>query len=793
MRNTCSTLIRKLRIYRSRQLKFDFIAAIVVFLVAIPLCLGIALASGAPLFSGILSGVVGGVVVGILSGSQVSVSGPAAGMAAVVLAAIAQLGDFNTFLLALVLAGFLQIIVGSLRAGFIVEYVPSNVVQGLLCAIGILLILKQLPLAFTLASDLKELQEHLFDATEGLTIPPLYQFSSHINGGAAIISCISFAILFFFEKTKIKILQGIPASIIVVIAGIVINEVFIISHSSFVQNNPHLVYIPKHEGFIDFLAQLQFPNWHALSNAKVYLYALIIAIVASLESLLNIKAAEKLDKKRRSCSKDQELIAQGLGNFAVGCIGGIPITSVIVRTSVNIQAGAKTKLAAIFHGFLLLFAVLLIPSWLNKIPISSLAAILIFTGYKLTKPAIYSSIYQQGLDRFIPFIATVISIVIFNLLAGIIIGLGISLFYILKTNSQARLDIIKEIYPTGATNRLVLPQQITFLNKASLVAELNSIPPNSQLIIDARYSHYIDKEIVELIKEFHEELAPHKEIALNLIGFKDHYDIHNYIDFINVTTYGVQTTLTPLEVLTILHEGNQRFLNDTRIHRSLKIDIQFTANTQHPMAVVLGCIDSRVPVETVFDMSFGDLFCIRVAGNVINDDVLASIEYACHVVGAKLIIVLGHTRCGAIQAACDNVEQGHITQLLAKIKPAIEANAHCSHSQEQSDDSLIRVTSLNIANSLQHIYRQSSILQTMIDDDSIAMLGAIYHVESGKVTFTDHRQDFHTLNHNNDSLHLAVKIHNLLSQARLLPSKDDLKPVENSPPPSDPRTIGNLA
>ena len=355
-----------------------------------------------------------------------------------------------------------------------------------------------------------------------------------------------------------------------------------------------------------------------------------------------------------------------------------------------------------------------------------------YAGYKLTNPSIYINIYRQGMDRFIPFIVTIISIVILNILAGILIGLLIGLFFILRSNSNARLDIIKEIYPNGVTNRLILPQQTTFLNKASLVAELESIPKKSQLIIDARYSDYIDKEIIEFINEFQKEQAPHKHISLNLIGFKEQYNIHNYIDFINVTTYDVQAVLTPKQVLQVLKEGNQRFLNDTRIHRSLKIDIQ------HPIAVVLGCIDSRVPVETIFDMSFGDLFCIRVAGNVVNDDVLASIEYACHVVGAKLIVVLGHTRCGAIQAACDGVEQGHITQLLAKIQPAIAAETETKHNRRGNNIEFVHnVTELNIAHTLQNIYQRSDILRTMTNENNIGLVGAVYDVNAGEVLFKD--------------------------------------------------------
>lgn len=727
--------MRKLRIYRKRNLKFDLVSAFVVFLVAIPLCLGVALASGAPLFSGILSGIIGGIIVGSLSGSQVSVSGPAAGMAAVVLAAISQLGDFQLFLFALTLAGLLQLIIGALKAGFIADYIPSNVIQGLLCAIGILLICKQLPLAFTLSSSMTELKDHLLDVTSSLSLKPLLNISMHINTGAMLISISSLAVLIFFDKTKIQWLKSIPGSIVVVILGIVLNEIFLLTNSILAQNGPHLVNIPRHEGIIEFFSEMQSPAWSQWNNPHIYFYAVIIAIVASLESLLNVKAGEKLDRNRRYCSKDQELFAQGFGNIISGLVGGIPITSVIVRTSVNIQAGARTKFSAIFHGLFIFFAVIAIPEALNKIPLSTLAAILIYTGYKLTKPSIYFGIYRQGMDRFIPFITTIIGIVAFNLLEGIIIGLMISLFYILKSNSQVRLDIVKENYLNGITNRLILPQQITFLNKASLTSELDSIPKHSQLIIDARYSDYIDKEIIELIKEFKNEQAPLKQISLNLEGFKETYNIHNYIDFINVSTYDVQSHLTPSRVLSILREGNERFLKDTMIHRNLKSDIEQTADTQHPIAVVLGCIDSRVPIETIFDMSFGDIFCIRIAGNVINNDIMASIEFACDVAGSKLIVVLGHTGCGAISAACQNVEHGHLTELLHKIKPAIHAASSIVSQDENPTEFINQVTEFNIANAMSNVYHNSTILRSIIQEGRLGIVGAVYDIHTGCVKF----------------------------------------------------------
>lgn len=759
--------MRKFRVYTKRYFKFDLVASIVVFLVAVPLCLGIALASGAPLFSGILSGIIGGIVVGSLSASNVSVSGPAAGMAAVVVTSVAQIGDFNSFLLALVLAGLLQIIIGSFKAGFVADYVPSNVVQGLLCAIGILLIAKQLPLAFTLSSDFNELKTHLLETTEGFTLSPILAISKHVNSGAMLITFISLALLIYFEKTTNKLLKEIPAPIIVVIMGVILNEIFLWTDSPLIQNSPQLVNIPETTGLKEFFSQLQFPSWHAWSNLQVYLYALIIAVVASLETLLNFKAGERLDKKRRHSSSNQELIAQGVGNMTAGLIGGIPVTSVIVRTSINIQAGAKTKVATVLHGIFILFAVMLIPGALNKIPLSSLAAILIYTGYKLNKPAIYRNIYAQGSDRFIPFIVTVISIIAFNLLAGILIGLFVSFFYILKSNSQVRIDIVKEKYPTGTINRLILPQQMTFLNKAPLIAELDSIPKYSQLIIDARYTDYIDKEILEVLNEYRDEQAPSKQIALNLMGFKDHYKIHNHINFINVTTYDVQANLTPPQVLNILREGNQRFLTDKRIHRANQIDVKHTAKLQHPIAVVLACIDSRVPVETIFDMTFGDIFCARIAGNVINDDILASIEYACNVVGAKLIVVLGHTRCGAIQSACDGIEKGHITQLLEKIKPALNAETQTEDNRNGQNIAFVNhVTELNIANTISNIYARSEILKTMINTDEVAITGAVYNVNTGVVKYKNFANELTKLNGGKND-HLSVKLYQILKDAKI--------------------------
>lgn len=722
--------------YSLSDLKYDLTASIVVFLVAIPLCLGIALASGAPLFSGIVAGIVGGIVVGFLSESSVSVSGPAAGMVAVVLAAISQLGSFQVFLLALMFAGVLQIIIGSLRAGFIADYIPSNVIQGLLCAIGILIILKQLPFAFTYASENQELMNLFKETSESFSMQPLLDLPYHLNEGAASIAILCFLILIFFDKTKNHFLKAIPGPIVAVIIGTLLNEFYIIEWVNLAQTNTELVNIPVHANIAAFFQQFTLPTWEAVTNHKVYLYAVILAAVASLEALLNLEAIEKIDNKRRYCSRNRELVAQGCGNIVSGLIGGLPITSVIARSSVNIQTGARTKAATIIHGFLILLVALALPKLINRIPLAALAAILIYVGYKLTKPTLYKQMYAQGFRRFLPFIITIIAIISTNLLTGTLIGLFFSFFFILKDNSQIQLDIINEKYPLGSIKRMILPQHMSFLRKASLVAELDLIPDNSHLIIDARASKYIDRDILEVLDVFVKNQAAEKQIAVNMVGFKDNYEIHNRIEFVNVTSYDTQSALQPTEVLDILKEGNKRFINEQPIHRSIPEEIKATSTNQHPIAIVLGCIDSRVPIETIFDMGVGDVFVARVAGNVVNDDMLASMEFACGISGAKLILVLGHTYCGAIKAACDDGAGGHLGELLNKIKPAIDAEKEIQHERNSKNVSFVtKVTKLNIDNTLQHIYHQSPILKNLIDEKSVGLMGAIYDIKSGTVHF----------------------------------------------------------
>ncbi len=729
-------MLRSTFSYPQPYFKYDLIAGIVVCLIAIPLCLGVALASGAPLFSGLIAGFLGGIVVGIFSQSSVSVSGPSPGMIAIVIGAIATLGGFEAFLLSLLLAGILQVIIGILRAGFIADYVPSNVIQGLLCAIGILIIIKQLPFAFTYTSENQLLLDALRSASETLKLGPVDQILYQINLGALIISTISLALLIFFDITRYRYLKAIPGPIIVVVIGVIINSIYINFWPYLIQNNHELVNIPISQTIHDFFNLFMNPRWDNWNNPNTYLYAFIIAAVASLESLLNLEGIEKIDSIRRYVSRDRELIAQGIGNTLSGLIGGLPITSVIVRSSVNIQAGGKTKLATIIHGLLILLVVVFIPHWVNRIPLASLAAILIYVGYKLTKPTIYSKMYAQGSSQFIPFIITVLAIIFSDLLTGILIGLFFSFFFILRDNSKIQINLINEQHPFGVIKRMILPQQVSFLNKAALLSELDHIPTNTHLVIDARYTKYIDRDIIEIIDTFMRNQAPSKNITVNMLGFKKHYEIQKQLNFINVTTYDTQSTLKPKDVLAILKEGNKRFIGDQPIHRNLLDEIKATSAAQHPIAIVLGCIDSRVPIETIFDMGVGDVFVVRVAGNIVNDDILASMEFACHIAGAKLIVVLGHTYCGAIKAACENGATGQLDQLLNKIKPAVQSATHI-HQNATQNDFIIDVTKININNSLQTIFNKSTILQDLIKNGNIGLIGALYDVSTGEVSFKD--------------------------------------------------------
>lgn len=732
--------MQPLPLLQSRTFKSDLIASLVVTLIAIPLCLGIALASGAPLLSGLIAGIIGGIIVGFISQSHVSVSGPAAGMVGVVITGITQIGSFEGFLVATMIAGLLQILMGTLRVGFVADYIPANVIQGLLCAIGIVIILKQLPFAFGYFPQTAAVLESLKHSQEDIITQPLLHLLSHINLGATLISLMSISLLILWDKTALSKIKFMPAAVAIVLLSVLTNYLFgMFFPSLYLSNSSHLVSLPTLHSFSNLKDNVTLPNFSLLlSNHHIYIYAIIIAAVASLETLLNLEGAEKIDPHKRYCNRNKELIAQGIGNSLSGLLGGLPITSVIVRTSVNIEAGSQTKTSCILHGFFLLAIMLFIPNIINKIPLSALAAILIYSGYKLSRIRIYKAMYQEGFAHFFPFIVTIVSIIVTNLLNGVLIGLTVSLYYIFKYNSQAGLEKNEELHPEGKMLRLVFPEQASFLKKAAIIAELRAIPENRQVILDARNTDYIDYDILAVIRDFTENLAYQKNIHLKLLGFKSHYEIPPRSDFNHVMTKKVQDNLTPSSVLSLLKAGNQRFINNQLIHRDLTGQVAATSDAQHPFAVILSCIDSRVPVEKVFDVGVGDIFVIRMAGNIVDENVVGSMEYACKIAGAKLIVIMGHKQCGAIKAACDGFVLGHITDIMKKIDPAIKLETITKDNRTSQNESFVNnVTKNNVNLGQEKVFGMSEVINNMLLEKTVGIAKAIYDVKTGVVDFID--------------------------------------------------------
>ncbi|WP_396140223.1 SulP family inorganic anion transporter [Flavobacterium sp.] len=515
------------------NLKSDFASGLVVFLVALPLCLGIALASGAPLFSGIIAGVVGGIVVGYLSKSHLSVSGPAAGLTAIVLTAITDLGAFNIFLTAVVLAGVMQLLLGFIKAGSISNYFPTNVIEGMLAGIGVIIILKQIPHAFGYDPDFVG-DEAFFQSDGQNTFSELFQVFNHIQLGSILITLVSLAILILWNKVEfLKKIKLIPPALVAVIVSIILNEFFIQSSSNFAILKEHLVSLPVPTSLEEFKNIIITPDFSALSNSKVWIVGITIAVVASIETLLCIEAADRMDAQKRYTDTNVELKAQGIGNILSGFIGGLPMTSVVVRTSANNAAGAKSKMSAIIHGLLLLISVLAIPIILNKIPLATLAAVLLLVGYKLANPKVIIHFWKRGKYQFVPFISTFLGVVFTDLLKGVALGIVISIIFVLKGNLKRAYNFRKEEYADGDVIHIDLAQEVSFLNKAAIKSTLMAIPENSKVIINAEDTVYIAHDILDLIREFKTVRAKDENIKVKLKGFKNAYQLENNVESSN--------------------------------------------------------------------------------------------------------------------------------------------------------------------------------------------------------------------------------------------------------------------
>ncbi len=478
----------------------DIPASVVVFLIALPLCLGIALGSGAPLFSGIIAGMVGGIVIGFLSDSSLSISGPAAGLTAIVAVAVGKMPAYEAFLLSVVIAGILQTILGFLRAGVIGDYIPNSVIRGMLASIGIVLILKQFP--HLIGYDKDFVGDETFIQVDGdNTFSGLVNSVNNVVPLALIIGILSVIILIVWERPalkKKKIFKNFPGPLVVVIIGILMNVFLTTPGTRFALGTNQLVNLPIASDLTSFASFFMFPKLEYLNNPDVWTVGLTIALVASIETLLGIEAVDKLDPLKRRTSPNRELKAQGIGNIVSGLLGGLPLTSVIVRGSANVEAGAKSKFSAIMHGMLLLLSVLLIPGLMNKIPLSALAAILIITGYKLVKPSVFKEIYQKGWDQFIPFMVTLLAILLTDLLIGILIGTIVALFSLIKSNFKSAVMVVHE------NNQYLVRfrKDISFLNKPIIKEKLEAVPADSLVYIDMTKADFIDKDVIDVINEF---------------------------------------------------------------------------------------------------------------------------------------------------------------------------------------------------------------------------------------------------------------------------------------------------
>ncbi|MFT3881073.1 MAG: SulP family inorganic anion transporter [Gemmatales bacterium] len=684
---------------------------------------------------------------GFLSGSHTSVSGPAAGLTAIVFAQIALLGSFEAFLTALLLAGIIQILFGVFKAGFIAEFFPSSVIKGLLTAIGLILILKQIPHLVGYDPD-TEGDWSFFQADQKNTFTEIIDAMFDLQPGALVVGFVSLLALMGWDRVKFLKKLVIPGPLVIVVLGVALYHLLKSLGGYWIIEPSHLVQVPEPKSWKETLGLVKFPDFSYLAVPKVYIAAGTIAIVASLETLLNLDAVDKIDPQQRRSPPSRELFAQGVGNVLCGLIGGLPVTSVIVRSTVNINSGARTKLSAILHGVQLLVFVLFLPGLLNQIPLSCLAAILILTGFKLAHPKNFISMWNQGRNQFLPFITTVLAILFTDLLTGIVIGLIVSIGFILRSNLRRPLSKVLEKHNSGDVLRIRLANQVSFLNKAVLSHMLDTTPDVKHVLIDATDTDYVDPDILDLIDSYKNETGPARGVQVSVVGFRKKYDVDDHILFVDYTTREVRDKLTPDDVIEILKAGNKRFLSGDRINRDLLRQLSATAASQFPMAAILSCIDSRALTEMIFDMGLGDVFTIRMAGNVAGEKELGSMEYACVVSGAKLILVMGHTRCGAVTTAVDLTISGktaadvtgcqNIDSLIREIRHAVDPSLiqrSKTWTDEEKQNCVDDVARKNVLHTIQIVRERSDKLRKLADDGRIKIVGCLYDIRTGTLEF----------------------------------------------------------
>jgi carbonic anhydrase len=647
-----------------KHLKTDFLASFSLVIVAIPLCLGIAHASGAPMIAGLIAGIIGGIVVGFLSESNLSVSGPAAGLTTICLASILELGSYQGLVTAVLFAGILQVAFGLLNLGFFSNYIPNAVIKGMLSAIGLMLILKQFP--HLVGYDSEEMgaedfsidQEEIVGAVPQIspehenTFSHLLHTFNFLNYSVLLVGLISLLVLVFWDKKFGEKFKFIPSYLVAVVIGTIFSIVLNALFSSNQLDSSHFVKIPNlsdpssHENLIIF------PSLTFLSQLSFYKIAFTIAIVASLESLLSIEAIEKLDPKMQKVNTNKELIAQGAGNIISASIGGLPITSVIVRGSINISAGAQTKLSAILHGFFIFISMVFLVQVINQIPLASLAAVLCYTGFKLIHPENFKEQYKRGWYQFIPFLVTIVAIVMSDLLIGVLIGMAISFIFIVRENFQS--PVIK-VEDAGLITKLTFGNNVSFLHKFQIVKILEGIVPGRLVEIDGSKSEFIDNDIIQVLKEF-KIRCKEKNIEL-LIG-------------------GIAGMETKDEIKEQIDESYKKlFVNNKNwVDKKLEMDPEYFKKLlagQSPEYLFIGCSDSRVPANEITGTDPGEMFVHRnIANLVVNSDInmLAVLQYSVEVLNVKHVIVCGHYGCGGVKAALESHQLGLIDKWLRNIK-----------------------------------------------------------------------------------------------------------------------------
>ncbi len=627
-------------------------------------------------------------------------------------------------------------------------------IKGLLAAIGVILILKQIPHLLGHDTDPEGEMSFAQPDQENTFSEILTVFFGDIYLAAAVIGIASVVLLVVWERTERLKNSIFPGPLAAVLLGVSLQWLFAWLGGSWVIEATHLVQIPVAESVSGFLGFLTFPDFSRWSDPAIYVAAATIALVASLETLLNLEAVDKLDPEQRDSPPSRELVAQGVGNTIAGLIGGLPMTSVIVRSSVNVGVGAKTKLSAIMHGVLLVVCVALFPVYLNMIPLSALAAILLVTGFKLASPKLFRQMWHEGRYQFVPFLATLVSIVFTDLLIGIMIGLTVSVLFILNSNLRRPIRRIVETHIGGDVLHIELANQVSFLNRASLDKLFSDAESGSSLLIDASDTDYMDPDVLSLIRDFKDHRAPARNISVSLRGFRDKYNLRDEIQFADYSTRELQDRVTAEQVLEMLQEGNRRFRTGNRLSRDFGRQVDATAGGQTPLAAILSCIDSRVPAELVFDLGIGDIFSVRVAGNVIGSKSLGSIEYGVGVAGVKLVLVLGHTRCGAVTSSVQmlsenqNVEQvtgcQHLHAIVDEIAPCLNS-ADFRHFKEmdaaEKESFIDEVARRNVRRTVREIIDRSAIIGQAVRAGKVLVVGALYDVKSGEIEFMiDQRQ-----------------------------------------------------